>query len=79
MSLIEMALAFVTTTPRSPPRSSGRARCEQLESQLGALERTLPAEVLDAIDEIVPPGVNVNQNDSGWDPPSLTDPSLRRR
>ena len=35
--------------------------------------------VLDRIDEIVPPGVNVSPADRGWDPPSLTDPSLRRR
>jgi hypothetical protein len=39
----------------------------------------LSAEVLDRIDEIVPPGVNVNPSDRGWDPPWLTDPSLRRR
>jgi hypothetical protein len=53
---------------------------EQLESQLSALERpTLPGEVLDRIDEIVAPGTNVNQADTGWDPPWLTDPSQRRR
>jgi hypothetical protein len=27
----------------------------------------------------VPPGTNVNQADTGWDPPWLTDSSLRRR
>ena len=35
--------------------------------------------MLDRIDEIVAPGTNVNQADTGWDPPWLTDPSLRRR
>ena len=35
--------------------------------------------MLDRIDEIVPPGVNVNPADTGWDPPWLTDSSLRRR
>jgi 1-acyl-sn-glycerol-3-phosphate acyltransferase len=44
-----------------------------------AAERRLPGEILDRIDEIVPPGVNVNPADRGWDPPWLTDPSLRRR
>jgi len=44
------------------------------------LERpTLPGDVLDRIDEIVAPGTNVNQADTGWDPPWLTDPSRRRR
>ena len=38
ISLIHMALAFVIRHPRSRRRSSGRARCEQLESQLGATE-----------------------------------------
>ena len=53
---------------------------EQLESQLAALEQpVLPGELLDRIDEVVPPGTNVNQADTGWDPPWLTDPALRRR
>jgi hypothetical protein len=52
---------------------------EQLQSQLGALERDrLEDSVLDRIDEIVPPGTNVNQADTGWDAPWLTDASLRR-
>ena len=46
---------------------------EHLESQLPALERTLSADVLDRIDEIVPPGTNVNPTERGWDPPWLTD------
>jgi hypothetical protein len=35
--------------------------------------------VLDRIDEIVPPGVTIARFDAGYQPPSLTDPSLRRR
>jgi hypothetical protein len=35
--------------------------------------------VLDRIDEIVPPGLNVNPDERGWDPPWLTDSVLRRR
>jgi aryl-alcohol dehydrogenase-like predicted oxidoreductase len=73
MPLIEMALAFVTSHPAVSaaiigPRTMGPA-----------LERTLSADVLDRIDEIVPPGTNVNQNDTGWDPPWITDSSQRRR
>jgi aryl-alcohol dehydrogenase-like predicted oxidoreductase len=79
MSLIEMALAFVTSHPAVTAAIIGPRTMEQLESQLPALGRTLSAELLDRIDEIVPPGVNVNQNDTGWDPPWLTDPALRRR
>jgi len=79
MPLIEMALAFVTTHPAVTAAIIGPRTMEQLESQLPALQRTLSADVLDRIDEIVAPGTNVNQNDTGWDPPWLTDSSPRRR
>ena len=80
MSLIEMSLRFVTSHPAVTAAIIGPRTMDQLESQLPALERpALPGEVLDRIDEIVPPGTNVNQADTGWDPPWLTEPSLRRR
>jgi len=80
MSLIEMSLAFVTSHPAVTAAIIGPRTTEQLESQLPALERSaLPGELLDRIDEIVAPGANVNPADTGWDPPWLTDPSLRRR
>jgi aryl-alcohol dehydrogenase-like predicted oxidoreductase len=79
MPLIEMALAFVTTHPAVTAAIIGPRTMEQLEGQLPALERELSADVLDRIDEIVAPGTNVNQADTGWDPPWLTDSSLRRR
>src|SRR5438270_1019852 len=68
MSLIELALGFVTTHPAVTAAIIGPRTMEQLESQLPALERSLSADVLDRIDEIVPPGINVNPNDTGWDP-----------
>jgi hypothetical protein len=52
---------------------------EHLESQLGATEVTLTTDVLDRIDEIVPPGMNFGWPDAGWPPPSITDPAQRRR
>ncbi|MCW3027321.1 MAG: aldo/keto reductase, partial [Solirubrobacterales bacterium] len=79
LSLIEMALAFTIHHPAVTAAIIGPRTMEQLEGQLPALETFLSAELLDRIDEIVPPGVNVNPNDRGWDPPWLTDPSLRRR
>jgi aryl-alcohol dehydrogenase-like predicted oxidoreductase len=79
LSLIEMALAFTIHHPAVTAAIIGPRTMEQLEGQLPALETLLSAELLDRIDEIVPPGVNVNPNDRGWDPPWLTDPSLRRR
>jgi len=79
ISLIEMALAFVINHPAVTAAIIGPRTMEHLDSQLAALETSLSAELLDRIDEIVAPGVNVNPNDRGWDPPWLTDSSLRRR
>jgi aryl-alcohol dehydrogenase-like predicted oxidoreductase len=79
MPLIEMALAFVVNHPAVTAAIVGPRTMEQLEGQLPALERSLSTELLDRIDEIVAPGVNVNPQDRGWDPPWLTDPALRRR
>jgi aryl-alcohol dehydrogenase-like predicted oxidoreductase len=79
ISLIEMALAFAMRHPAVTAPIIGPRTLEQLESQLPALETSLSTDVLDRIDEIVPPGVNVNPNDRGWDPPWLADSSLRRR
>jgi hypothetical protein len=51
---------------------------EQLESQLSAADVELTDDVLDEIDEIVPPGINGNPADGGWQNPAL-EPSARRR
>ncbi len=51
---------------------------EHLESQLTAADVELSDEVLDQIDAIVPPGVNINAADGGWPNPGL-EPAARRR
>ena len=80
LSLIEMSLRFVTSHPAVTAAIIGPRTMEQLQSQLVALENpVLPGEVLDRIDEVVAPGTNVNQADTGWDAPWLSDASLRRR
>src|SRR3954471_24501091 len=78
LSLIHMALAFVmrhaaVTAPIIGPRTM-----DQLESQVGAADMQLSEDVLDRIDAIVAPGVNVNPSDVGWSNPALQ-PSARRR
>ena len=78
MTLIEMAIAFVIRHPAVTAAIIGPRTMEHLESQLTAAEVTLSDDVLDRIDEIVPPGVNVNPNDGGWPNPAL-DRSARRR
>ena len=78
ITLIEMALAFVIRHPAVTAAIIGPRTMEHLESQLSAADVTLSDEVLDKIDEIVPPGVNVNPADGGWSNPAL-EPAARRR
>ncbi|HEY2173327.1 MAG TPA: aldo/keto reductase [Mycobacteriales bacterium] len=79
ISLVELAVAFVIRHPAVTSAIIGPRTMEQLETQLGAADVTLSDELLDAIDEIVPPGTNVNPGDAGWKPPALTESGLRRR
>jgi aryl-alcohol dehydrogenase-like predicted oxidoreductase len=78
MSLIELALSFVLSHPAVTAPIIGPRTMEQLESQLPAADRVLSNEVLDRIDEIVPPGVTLNPADGGWQNPALA-PEARRR
>ena len=77
-SLIELAIAFVIRHPAVTAAIIGPRTMEQLESQLPALDVTLGDDVLDRIDEIVPPGTNVNPEDIGWQNPALARSARRR-
>ncbi|MBC7592850.1 MAG: aldo/keto reductase [Kineosporiaceae bacterium] len=79
ISLIHLALAFVMQHPAVTAPIVGPRTIEQLESQLGAVEVNLSKDILDRIDEIVPPGVTLSKTDAGFTPDSLMDPFLRRR
>ena len=78
MTLIEMALAFAIRHPAVTAAIVGPRTMEHLESQLTAAEVTLSDDVLDRIDEIVPPGVTVNPADGGWQNPALEAGARRR-
>ena len=78
ITLIEMAIAFVIRHPAVTAAIIGPRTMDHLESQLTAADVELSDELLDRIDEIVPPGVNVNPADTGWDNPDLA-PARRRR
>jgi aryl-alcohol dehydrogenase-like predicted oxidoreductase len=79
LTLIELALAFVLEHPAVSAAIIGPRTLEQLESQLSAPTVRLEEGVLDRIDEIAPPGVNVNPEDAGWQPSVLSNSRLRRR
>ena len=79
ISLVHLALAFVINHPTVTAAIVGPRTMEQLESHLGAQDVVLSAELLDRIDQIVPPGGVFNDADRGYTPPSLEDAALRRR
>lgn len=78
LSLIEMAIAFVTNHPAVTSAIIGPRTMEQLDSQLPAGDVSLDATVLDRMDEIIRPGVNLNPADTSYGDVVL-EPALRRR
>jgi aryl-alcohol dehydrogenase-like predicted oxidoreductase len=79
LSLVHLALAFTLAHPAVTAPIIGPRTMEQLESQLGAVDVSLSPDVLDRIDEIVPPGITLAEMDRGYVPPAIADPALRRR
>jgi aryl-alcohol dehydrogenase-like predicted oxidoreductase len=78
LSMIELAVAFVVNHPAVTSAIIGPRTMEQLDSQLPAADVTLDASVLDRIDEIVRPDVNLNPADTSYGEQVLQ-PTLRRR
>src|SRR3984957_1323998 len=78
-SLTHMALAFVVGNPAVTSAIIGPRTMDQLTDLLAGASVTLDDDVLDRIDQVVPPGVNLNPADAGWHPSVLVDPAARRR
>jgi hypothetical protein len=77
-SLIELAIAFVVNHPAVTSAIIGPRTAEQLDSQTLAANLTLDPPIVDRIDEIVQPGVNLNPADTSYGEQILR-PTLRRR
>jgi aryl-alcohol dehydrogenase-like predicted oxidoreductase len=78
LPLIELAVAFVVNHPAVTSAIIGPRTMEQLDSQVPAADVVLDPTVLDRIDEIVQPGVNLNPADTSYGEQVLK-PALRRR
>ncbi|MBM7081499.1 aldo/keto reductase [Micromonospora sp. WMMD734] len=79
LTLIQLALGFVTAHPAVTSAIIGPRTLEHLHSQLAAADTVLTPDVLDAIDAIVAPGVDLAPGEKHDTPPALLDPALRRR
>ncbi|MGB3374115.1 MAG: aldo/keto reductase [Microbacterium sp.] len=79
ISLTHMALAFVIAHPGVTSALIGPRTMEQLDDLLAASEVSLPDDLLDRIDAIVPPGTGVGRMDQEYDTPAILSETLRRR
>jgi aryl-alcohol dehydrogenase (NADP+) len=79
MSLTHMAMAFVMAHPGVTSAILGPRTMEQLDDLLAGAELRLSDEILDRIDAIAPPGLDVGINEANYQPLAVTTPSLRRR
>jgi aryl-alcohol dehydrogenase-like predicted oxidoreductase len=77
--LTHLALAFVIAHPGVTAALIGPRTGEQLDDLLAAAEVELSDDLLDRIDEIVPPGTGVGRMDQEYSTPPIVDASLRRR
>jgi aryl-alcohol dehydrogenase-like predicted oxidoreductase len=78
LPLTHIALAWVAEHPAVTSVLLGPRTDEQLVDLLGATDVVLDDATLDAIDEVVAPGTDLNPADAGWTPPGLA-PAARRR
>jgi aryl-alcohol dehydrogenase-like predicted oxidoreductase len=79
LPLTHLAMAFAISHPGVTSALIGPRTMEQLDDILAGAEVVLTDDVLDRIDEIVPPGTDVGRLDMAYDPPALQQPARRRR
>jgi aryl-alcohol dehydrogenase-like predicted oxidoreductase len=80
MTLPQLATAFVRGHPAVTSVLIGPRTHEQLDGLVSGADLELSGEILDRIDEIVPPGTDLDPADNyAAEPPALTNARLRRR
>jgi aryl-alcohol dehydrogenase-like predicted oxidoreductase len=79
MPLQHLALAFVLEHPGVTSAIIGPRTMEQLDGLLSGADVRLPDDVLDRVDELVPPGAVLESADRGWEPPWMAQEARRRR
>jgi aryl-alcohol dehydrogenase-like predicted oxidoreductase len=79
LPMTHLAMAFAIAHPGVTSAIIGPRTMEQLDDLLAGVDVTLTDEILDRIDEIVPPGTDVGTLDMAYRPPALQRPDLRRR
>ena len=79
VKLTHLAMAFVIAHPGVTSAIAGPRTMEQLEDTLAGVDVALSDEILDRIDQIVPPGESIGAMDMLYRGPEVGDPTMRRR
>ncbi|GGJ60178.1 hypothetical protein GCM10010121_083530 [Streptomyces brasiliensis] len=79
MPLTHLAMAFTTAHAGVTSALAGARTMAHLDDVLAGLDVQLDDDLLDRIDEIVPPGTDVGTLDQDYMPPALQTAGLRRR
>ncbi len=79
LPMTHLAMAFAIAHPGVTSAIIGPRTMQQLDDLLAGVDVTLTDEILDRIDEIVPPGTDVGTLDMAYRPPAIQRPDLRRR
>ncbi len=79
LPMIHLAMAFAIAHPGVTSALLGARTMDHLDGLLAGLDVALTDDILDRIDEIVPPGTDIGILDQAYQPLALRDPGLRRR
>jgi aryl-alcohol dehydrogenase-like predicted oxidoreductase len=79
LSMTHLAMAFSIAHPGVTSALLGARTMEQLDDLLAGMDIALTDDVLDRIDQIVPPGTDIGTLDQAYVPLALQKTTLRRR
>jgi aryl-alcohol dehydrogenase-like predicted oxidoreductase len=79
LSMPHLAMAFAISHPGVTCALLGARTMEQLDDLLAGVDVVLSDDILDRIDEIVPPGTDMGTLDQAYVPPAIQQTALRRR
>jgi aryl-alcohol dehydrogenase-like predicted oxidoreductase len=79
LSMPHLAMAFAISHPDVTSALLGVRTMKQLDDLLAGVDVVLSDDVLDRIDEIVPPGTDIGTLDQAYVPPAIHNKELRRR
>jgi hypothetical protein len=77
--MTHLAMAFEIAHPGVTSALLGSRTADHLDDLLAGIDVALTDDILDRIDEVVPPGTDVGTLDQAYLPPPLQRSELRRR